>query len=89
MGSVQTVATYWADRWASPVSSLCPGVVRRIYPVAMEGASWARLLAARGGAIAGISGALWVALSLHSVPVLAASSGLTLTAAAVGTCGWW
>ena len=51
----------------------------------MEGASWARLLAARGGAIAGISGALWVALSLHSVPVLAASSGLTLTAAAVGT----
>lgn len=41
-------------------------------------------IAARVCAIAGISGALWVAFSLCSVPASAASSGLTVTAAAVG-----
>jgi hypothetical protein len=43
-----------------------------------------KLLATCISALAGISAALWIALSLYSAPALAGSDGLTLTAAAVG-----
>ena len=59
----------------------------KIYPISMEGTSFPRLLAARTGAIARLSAALLVALSLDSVPALAASGDLSLSAAAVETVG--